>query len=143
MSAKHGSDSAPLTTSYALISEQKKGQPKNVRMRGQAVEEVAIKTAYTSAVSGNACRALGLTSQETGGDLAESEITSAFQFGKESAIQNVLERNWWETEEYQEEQERQLQGLLFQHSNSVNQAMPSSPKVVARTRVSWSIQAHR
>lgn len=33
-----------------MISEQGKGQPKYVRMRGQAVEEVMTKTEYTSAV---------------------------------------------------------------------------------------------
>lgn len=40
-----------LTGRYALVSEQGKGQPKYVRMRGQTVEEVVIKSEYTSAVS--------------------------------------------------------------------------------------------
>jgi hypothetical protein len=37
--------------SYALVSEQGKGQPKYVRMRGQTVEEVVTRSEYTSAVS--------------------------------------------------------------------------------------------
>jgi hypothetical protein len=36
---------------YALVSEQGKGQPKYVRMRGQTVEEVVTRSEYTSAVS--------------------------------------------------------------------------------------------
>ena len=39
-----------LTIRYSLISEQGKGQPKYVRLRGQTVEEVVTKTEYTSAV---------------------------------------------------------------------------------------------
>ena len=33
-----------------MISEQGKGQPKYVRLRGQTVEEIVTKTEYTSAV---------------------------------------------------------------------------------------------
>jgi len=40
-----------LTGRYALVSEQGKGQPKYVRMRGQTVEEVVTRSEYTSAVS--------------------------------------------------------------------------------------------
>lgn len=41
---------------YALVSEQGKGQPKYVRMRGQTVEEVVTRSEFTSAVS---CDLLG------------------------------------------------------------------------------------
>jgi ATP-dependent DNA helicase 2 subunit 1 len=37
-------------SSYSLVSEQGKGVQKYVRMRGQVVEEVAVKTEHTSAV---------------------------------------------------------------------------------------------
>jgi ATP-dependent DNA helicase 2 subunit 1 len=40
-----------LISRYALVSEQGKGQPKSVRMRGQTVEEVVTRSEYTSAVS--------------------------------------------------------------------------------------------
>jgi ATP-dependent DNA helicase 2 subunit 1 len=40
-----------LISRYALVSEQGKGQPKYVRMRGQTVEEVVTRSEYTSAVS--------------------------------------------------------------------------------------------
>jgi len=42
---------ARLIGRYALVSEQGKGQPKYVRMRGQTVEEVVTRSEYTSAVS--------------------------------------------------------------------------------------------
>ncbi|ORY33453.1 SPOC like C-terminal domain-containing protein [Naematelia encephala] len=72
---------------YALVSSQGKGQPKYVRMRGQAVEEVLTKSEYTSA--------------ETGAVLRDEEIGQAFQFGNESSVRNVLEKNWWESSEGQ------------------------------------------
>lgn len=44
------------------------------------------------------------TDQETGAVLRPEEIGQAFSFGNESAVPNVLERNWWESEEQIEEQ---------------------------------------
>ncbi|WWD19602.1 hypothetical protein CI109_104064 [Kwoniella shandongensis] len=76
---------------YAMISAQGKGQPKLVRMRGQTVEEVQIKTEYTSA--------------ETGAVLKDTEIGQAYQFGNESTVKNVIEPNWWESTEHQAEQQ--------------------------------------
>ncbi|KAI9634077.1 SPOC like C-terminal domain-containing protein [Dioszegia hungarica] len=75
---------------YSMISEQGKGQPKYVRMRGQAVEEVMTKTEYTSA--------------ETGSILRPEEIGQAYQFGHEATIPNILDRNWWESDEAVEQQ---------------------------------------
>ncbi|WVW86165.1 hypothetical protein I302_108206 [Kwoniella bestiolae CBS 10118] len=76
---------------YAMVSSQGKGQPKLVRMRGQTVEEVQIKSEYTSA--------------ETGAVLKDTEIGQAFQFGNESTVKNVIEPNWWESAEHQVEQQ--------------------------------------
>ncbi|WWD03626.1 hypothetical protein V865_001681 [Kwoniella europaea PYCC6329] len=76
---------------YAMVSTQGKGQPKLVRMRGQTVEEVQIKSEYTSA--------------ETGAVLKDTEIGQAFQFGNESTVKNVIEPNWWESAEHQVEQQ--------------------------------------
>ncbi|KAL1412750.1 ATP-dependent DNA helicase II subunit 1 [Vanrija albida] len=126
---------------YSLVAEQKKGTPKLVRMRGQTVEEVAIKTVYTSA--------------ETGADLAENQITSAFQFGDEAKIKNVLEPNWWESDEHQKQQEIYAEELLKLEKARIDRgedgdeemedAKPantvsdgSRPRVVARTRLQFS-----
>lgn len=87
-----------LTLSYAIVSAQTKGQPKYVRMRGQTVDEVSTKTQYTSA--------------ETGGDLDAADITSAYQFGDEAKVPNVLELNWWETDLFLAEQEQLATELL-------------------------------
>ncbi|WWC91681.1 uncharacterized protein L201_006627 [Kwoniella dendrophila CBS 6074] len=76
---------------YAMVSTQGKGQPKLVRMRGQTVEEVQIKSEYTSA--------------ETGAVLKDTEIGQAFQFGNEATVKNVIEPNWWESDEHQAEQQ--------------------------------------
>ncbi|WOO82294.1 ATP-dependent DNA helicase II subunit 1 [Vanrija pseudolonga] len=126
---------------YSLVSEQKKGQPKLVRMRGQTVEEVAIKTVYTSA--------------ETGGDLAENQITQAFQFGDESKVKNILEPNWWESDEHQRQQEIYAEELLklerarrdrgddgdeeMDDTVAAPDTLPNGrPRVVARTRLQFS-----
>ncbi|OCF44617.1 hypothetical protein I317_01504 [Kwoniella heveanensis CBS 569] len=76
---------------YALVSSQGKGQPKLVRMRGQTVEEVQIKSEYTSA--------------ETGAVLKDTEIGQAFQFGNEGTVKNIIEPNWWESDQHQAEQQ--------------------------------------
>ncbi|WVR00189.1 hypothetical protein IAU59_007331 [Kwoniella sp. CBS 9459] len=76
---------------YALVSTQGKGQPKLVRMRGQTVEEVQIKSEYTSA--------------ETGAVLKDTEIGQAFQFGNESTVKNIIEPNWWESDQHRAEQQ--------------------------------------
>ena len=75
---------------YALVSSQGKGQPKYVRMRGQQVEEVVTRSEYSSA--------------ETGAVLRDEEIDFAYKFGNDSTVPNVLERNWWESNEHAEEQ---------------------------------------
>ena len=79
-------------------------------MRGQQIEEVVTKSEYTSAVSfcSFGCISSGLfpviESQETGAVLKDEEIDYAFKFGNDSAVPNILERNWWETNEHAEEQ---------------------------------------
>lgn len=45
-----------------------------------------------------------LIKQETGVTLRPEEIGQAYQFGHEATIPNVLERNWWETNGFAEEQ---------------------------------------
>jgi ATP-dependent DNA helicase 2 subunit 1 len=67
-------------------------------MRGQKVDEVSTKTQYTSA--------------ETGAELDAAEITTAYQLGDEAKIVNVLELNWWETEDFQKEQAQYAEELL-------------------------------
>ena len=43
------------------------------------------------------------SSQETGAVLRDEEIDHAFKFGNDSTVPNILERNWWETDEAAEE----------------------------------------
>lgn len=50
--------------------------------------------------------------KETGAELPDAELTTAFQFGKESAIQNILEPNWWESDNHLEEQQAYAEELL-------------------------------
>lgn len=65
--------------------------------------------------------------QETGEDIVDSELTTAFQFGKEATIQNVLEPNWWDSER----QEGEEDGAR----NEVERLSNGQPKLVAKTRV--------
>jgi ATP-dependent DNA helicase 2 subunit 1 len=44
-----------------------------------------------------------IAGEETGAVLRDEEIGQAFQFGKETAVRNVLEPNWWESTEAQDE----------------------------------------
>lgn len=37
--------------------------------------------------------------------LRDQEIGQAYQFGKESTVRNVLEPNWWESNEHEQEQQ--------------------------------------
>ncbi|TXT12925.1 hypothetical protein VHUM_01326 [Vanrija humicola] len=104
---------------YSLVSEQKKGTPKLVYMRGQTVEEVAIRTAYTSA--------------ETGGDLADNQITQAYQFGDEAKVKNVLEPNWWESDRGDDGDEEMEEPVAAPATLSNGR-----PRVVARTRLQFS-----
>lgn len=134
---------------YAMISSQGKGQPKYVRMRGQIVEEVVVKSEYTSA--------------ETGAILRPEEIGSAYQFGNESTVRNVLEPNWWESDEHKAEQQaladealridgerrqRMEDGEdvdLGEYNGDIKKAVKGlngdgeKPKFVARTRVSRAV----
>jgi hypothetical protein len=41
--------------------------------------------------------------QETGAVLRNDEIGHAFQFGNESSVRNILEKNWWESDEQMQE----------------------------------------
>ncbi|WRT70242.1 uncharacterized protein IL334_007237 [Kwoniella shivajii] len=137
---------------YAMVSTQGKGQPKLVRMRGQTVEEVQIKSEYTSA--------------ETGAVLKDTEIGQAFQFGNESTVKNVIEPNWWESDEHQleqqmvadevlrldkekrmredeaeegeEEEEVAENGTTRKTSPKVADAIDEKPKVIARTRLQFT-----
>lgn len=79
-------------------------------MRGQAVEEVVTKTEYTSAVS--LYQAMPADVQETGAVLRDEEIGTAFQFGNEATVRNVLEKNWWESDAFQEEQRQVAEEVL-------------------------------
>ncbi|OCF61269.1 hypothetical protein L486_00916 [Kwoniella mangroviensis CBS 10435] len=131
---------------YAMVSTQGKGQPKLVRMRGQTVEEVQIKSEYTSA--------------ETGAVLKDTEIGQAFQFGNESTVKNVIEPNWWESAEHQVEQQMVADEILrldkerrqkedegedaevsetggMQRKEKL-QPGDEKPKVVARTRLQFT-----
>ncbi|BEI96575.1 hypothetical protein CcaverHIS631_0201640 [Cutaneotrichosporon cavernicola] len=105
---------------YALISEQKKGASKMVRMRGQAVEEVQTKTIYTSA--------------ETGADLSPEELTSAYELGAEAKIENVLELEKWERRDGDEEDE---DGDVVMDRGSAGGA-GEPPKRVAKTRLKFT-----
>ncbi|KAK8853185.1 hypothetical protein IAR55_003887 [Kwoniella newhampshirensis] len=135
---------------YAMVSSQGKGQPKLVRMRGQTVEEVQIKTEYTSA--------------ETGAVLKDAEIGQAYQFGNEGTVRNVIEPNWWESNEHQAEQQmyadeivrldnerRQREEEGEEEAEDVEMPQQSrangkgkgrereeKPKVVARTRLQFT-----
>ena len=83
--------------------------------------------------------------------LREEEIGHAFQFGNEATIQNVLETNWWETKEFQEEQRqiaeeilkleqdrrrRQDAGEEIEDVKEFKVDLASTDRVIARTRVS-------
>ncbi|WVQ67007.1 uncharacterized protein L199_005199 [Kwoniella botswanensis] len=131
---------------YAMVSTQGKGQPKLVRMRGQTVEEVQIKSEYTSA--------------ETGAVLKDTEIGQAFQFGNESTVKNVIEPNWWESAEHQVEQQMVADEVLRldkerrqREDEGGDEEVPGAegtqgkeklhlgdekPKVVARTRLQFT-----
>ncbi|KAK4689603.1 ATP-dependent DNA helicase 2 subunit 1, partial [Tremellales sp. Uapishka_1] len=129
---------------YSLISVQGKGQPKMVRMRGQTVEEIQLRTEYTSA--------------ETGAVLKDEEVGQAYQFGHESTIKNILEPNWWESEEHQQQQrmiadevlqadvERRRREDAGEEIDVEEQEVPAKtnghsedkPKVVARTRLQFT-----
>ncbi|KLT41005.1 SPOC domain-like protein [Cutaneotrichosporon oleaginosum] len=104
---------------YALISEQKKGTSKMVRMRGRTVEEVQTRTIYTSA--------------ETGGDLLPDQLTSAFEFGAEAKIENMLERDAWEQGQ---EEDRDEDGDLRMDGASGEDS--GEPKLVAKTRLKFT-----
>ncbi|WVR07687.1 hypothetical protein IAU60_004729 [Kwoniella sp. DSM 27419] len=132
---------------YAMVSVQGKGQPKLVRMRGQTVEEVQIKSEYTSA--------------ETGAVLRDNEIGQAFQFGNEGTVKNIIEPNWWESDQHQAEQQmyadeiirldkerrvkeededegEDVEGANVDSSKGKGTAGDEKPKVVARTRIQFT-----
>lgn len=93
--------------------------------------------------------------QETGGELSADELTSAYEFGDEAKIENVLELNWWETTDHQEEQRAIAEELLriqqarrenggedeegdarMDHNAwAVDGTTSDNPKLVAKTRV--------
>lgn len=102
--------------------------------------------------------------QETGAVLRPEEIGQAFQFGNESTVKNILEPNWWESDEQIQEHQQVADALLKRDEerrrqrdeggeDAEDEAMdeePAStsgvgqrngdsevkPKVVAKTRVS-------
>ncbi|WVO14247.1 hypothetical protein L204_101879 [Cryptococcus depauperatus] len=86
---------------YSMISEQTKGQPRYVKMRGPVVKEVDVRTEYTSA--------------ETGAILNDSEICQAYQFGDQATIRNILEPNWWETGQGQDVDQPLMDDILRQY----------------------------
>ncbi|ODN73262.1 hypothetical protein L202_07815 [Cryptococcus amylolentus CBS 6039] len=85
-------------TGFSLISEQTKGQPKKVIMSGPVVQEVEQKTGYTSS--------------KTGTLLSANEVASAFEVGDEGKIRNVLERNWFEGSDQEDERQEMLDDVL-------------------------------
>ncbi|WWC72003.1 uncharacterized protein I206_105962 [Kwoniella pini CBS 10737] len=134
---------------YAMLSSQGKGQPKLVRMRGQTVEEVLVKSEYTSA--------------ETGAVLKDTEIGQAFKFGNEATVKNVIEPNWWESDDAQAQQKEVADEALrledgkadnfieedeeeeeVAEANGLTEKMKvqikpdEKPKVVARTRLQFT-----
>lgn len=152
-----------------MVSTQGKGQPKYVRMRGQTVEEVVTKTEYTSAVRyvtlaffvarGASATRTVLIPQETGAVLRDDEIGQAYQFGNEATVRNVLEPNWWESDEHaaeaqmvadealrldMERRRNEEEGKEEDMDKEVRDVMKQvkalegeeKPKIVARTRVS-------
>ncbi len=102
--------------------------------------------------------------QETGAVLRGEEIGQAFQFGKETAVRNILEPNWWESGEHQREQQVVVEEALrideerrrreeegeeddvvmpkledkpkATQAKKANGTVGEKPKVIARTRVS-------
>ena len=85
------------------------------------------------------------------------EIGQAFQFGHEGTIRNILEPNWWETTERQEEQQQVADEVLrrerarqegedeeMDEEVEQKEVKPATngdekPRIVARTRVSCSV----
>lgn len=88
--------------------------------------------------------------QETGAVLRDDEIGQAFQFGNEATVQNVLEKNWWESDAFQEEQRQVAEEILrldgerrrkIEEGEEVEEdvkefKVPKDERVIARTRVS-------
>jgi len=125
------------------------------------VEEVVTRSEYTSAVS-SPPPSLGRQAdqQETGAVLRPEEIGHAFQFGNESSIKNILEKNWWESDAQlqenqmiadevlkrdEERRRRRDEGEEMEEEDEAMEAEPNAarsseekPKVVAKTRVSRS-----
>lgn len=91
--------------------------------------------------------------------LRDDEIGQAFQFGNEATVRNVLEPNWWESDEHaaeaqmvadealrldmerrrkeeegeEEDMEKEVRGVMKQVKALEGE---EKPKIVARTRVS-------
>jgi ATP-dependent DNA helicase 2 subunit 1 len=124
-------------------------------MRGQTVEEVAVKTEYTSAVSYlDSDLKETYQHQETGAVLREEEIGRAFQFGNEATIRNLLEPNWWEaSNQNDQEEQQQVADTIVQNEQERRRRIEAGEeeeeevkdfkkgirvqdRVVARTRVS-------
>ena len=87
--------------------------------------------------------------------LRGEEIGQAYQFGKETMVRNVLEPNWWESNEHQQEQQaiadealrldeerrrREEEGEDEEEKPNTKQVKANGhtekPRVIARTRVS-------
>jgi ATP-dependent DNA helicase 2 subunit 1 len=89
--------------------------------------------------------------------LRPEEIGHAFQFGNESTIKNILERNWWESDEQMQEnqmianevlkRDEERRRRIDEGAEEEDQDMPAEPlvdrpsgdikpRVVAKTRVS-------
>ncbi|WVQ74248.1 hypothetical protein IAR50_003845 [Cryptococcus sp. DSM 104548] len=85
-------------TGYSLVSEQTKGQPKKVMMSGPVVQEIEMRTGYTSS--------------KTGTLLSDREVASAFEVGDEGKIRNVLEHNWFESSDQEDETREMMDDVL-------------------------------
>lgn len=87
--------------------------------------------------------------------LRDEELGQAFQFGNEATIRNVLEPNWWESKQFQEEQQQVAEEVLRldqerrrmeeagEEVEQVKEAkeIKDTGRVVARTRVSARLYA--
>jgi ATP-dependent DNA helicase 2 subunit 1 len=78
--------------------------------------------------------------------LREEEIGQAYQFGNESTVRNVLEPNWWESDEHTAQAQMIADEALRldterrgrdepEEQTPVKIEVEDKPKVVARTRV--------
>lgn len=101
---------------------------------------------------------VGADGQETGAELSADDLTTAYEFGTEAKIENVLEPNWWETPTFQDEQRAIAEELVriqqARHGGEEEDGdarmkgdawaaeAAEHPKLIAKTRVSFFRSNH-